>query len=142
MAYYVARLLYDAPRSWIRTVRDNIGILYKMAFTPTLMPFNIAQRFEGGTGVFGEALAKKIGMKNIFRGQHVNKIMQEDDHVIVQSTNMTVTAKNVVMAISPYYSKYIEFSPQLPVKFKYFTNLMNKARFFSDYFWTQEFRVS
>jgi hypothetical protein len=60
MAYYVARLLYDAPRSWIRTVFGNLGILYKMALTPTLMPFIIAQRLEGGTGVLVEALANKV----------------------------------------------------------------------------------
>lgn len=58
-------------------------------------------------------LAEKLGAANIFLNSPVRKIKLENDRYIVISDGVKVSAKHVVIAMSPLMSGWITYDPFL-----------------------------
>ncbi|MBI1813488.1 MAG: FAD-dependent oxidoreductase [Deltaproteobacteria bacterium] len=68
---------------------------------------------EGGAGSIARRVAEELG-DAVRLNTPVRAIAQRDDHVIVQSAALTVSARHVVVAVPPALALEIAFDPVLP----------------------------
>lgn len=71
-------------------------------------------RVVGGTQLLATKLAEKLGWHNIFFNAPVHSVKLKRARYIVSSGTVTVSAKHVVVAMSPPLVNQITFDPPLP----------------------------
>lgn len=71
-------------------------------------------RINGGSQLLATRLAAKLGWKNIYLKAPVRKVKLENGRYTVTSDSVTVSAKHVVVAMSPPLAGRISFDPLLP----------------------------
>ncbi|KAJ5159015.1 Flavin amine oxidase [Penicillium coprophilum] len=72
-------------------------------------------RVSGGTQLLATLLAGRLGSQNIYLNTPVRKVqLQSESHYLVSSDNLTISARHVVLAMSPPLINRITFDPLLP----------------------------
>ncbi|GIJ92424.1 hypothetical protein Asppvi_011406 [Aspergillus pseudoviridinutans] len=71
-------------------------------------------RINGGTQLLATRLAERLGAANIFLNSPVREVKLKGDRYIVRSDRMEVSAKHVVIAMSPPMAGRISYDPLLP----------------------------
>ncbi|KAJ5602485.1 hypothetical protein N7537_005441 [Penicillium hordei] len=71
-------------------------------------------RINGGTQLLATRLAENLGPANIFLNSPVREIKLKHDRYIVMSNRVQVSAKHVVVAMSPPMAGRISYDPLLP----------------------------
>ncbi|KAJ5482316.1 hypothetical protein N7475_001128 [Penicillium sp. IBT 31633x] len=71
-------------------------------------------RVHGGTQLLAIRLAEKLGTDNIFLNAPVRKVKLEKSRYLVSSDTVVISAKDVVVAMSPPLVSRIIFDPLLP----------------------------
>ena len=71
-------------------------------------------RFEGGTQLICNRMARRLGKKRVIKRAPVERIKQSKRGVSVEAGKVTVTAKRAIVAIPPPLASRIEYSPPLP----------------------------
>jgi monoamine oxidase len=70
-------------------------------------------RFEGGSQLIGQRIAKHLGRKVVLRSP-VKRIVQGKNGVRVESSRLTVHAKYAIVAVPPVLVNQIHWKPHLP----------------------------
>lgn len=91
--------------------QTNIGTINRLVGTKEAAQDS---RVDGGTQLLATRLAKNLGAANIFLNSPVRKIKLENDRYIVISDGVKVSAKHVVIAMSPPMAGRITYDPLLP----------------------------
>lgn len=122
-------LLENAITSLISTEPNEPSLLYMLAYIAgatngttkgTLERLiNVVDgaqesRIDGGTQLLAINLAKKLGSKNIHLNNPVRKIKLENGEYTVTSDKMHITARQVIVAMSPPMASRISYYPLLP----------------------------
>jgi monoamine oxidase len=68
---------------------------------------------EGGAGSIAQRIADDLG-DSVRLNAPVRSITQRDDHVVVDTEDLTVSARNAVVAVPPALALEIAFDPVLP----------------------------
>ena len=68
---------------------------------------------EGGAGAIAQRIADALG-DSVRLNAPVRSITQRDDHVVVDTEDLTVSARNAVVAVPPALALEIAFDPVLP----------------------------
>src|SRR5205814_399665 len=68
---------------------------------------------DGGAGSMAMRMADALG-DAVHLGAAVRSITQHDDHVVVEADGLTVSARDVVVAVPPALVLEIAFDPVLP----------------------------
>jgi monoamine oxidase len=68
---------------------------------------------EGGAGSIAQRIADALG-DSVRLNAPVRSITQRDDHVVVDTEDLTVSARNAVVAVPPALALEIAFDPVLP----------------------------
>ncbi|KAF5863344.1 hypothetical protein ETB97_010224 [Aspergillus alliaceus] len=71
-------------------------------------------RINGGTQLLATALAEKLGAQNIYLDSPVGKVKLNGGRYTVMSNRLQVSAKHVVVAMSPPLAGQISYDPLLP----------------------------
>jgi monoamine oxidase len=71
-------------------------------------------RVHGGTQLLATLLAERLGSENIHLNTPVRKVQLKKSHYLVSSDEFTVSARHVVLAMSPPLINRITFDPPLP----------------------------
>ncbi|CAI7594717.1 unnamed protein product [Penicillium bialowiezense] len=71
-------------------------------------------RVMGGTQLLAIKLAERLGKDNIFFGAPVRKVKHDHGRYVVTSPTLNISAKHLVVAISPPLMNRIVFDPPLP----------------------------
>jgi monoamine oxidase len=68
---------------------------------------------EGGAGIIAQKMAAELG-EAVHLNAPARSITQADDHVVVESTELSVSAKHAVVTVPPALALEIVFDPALP----------------------------
>jgi monoamine oxidase len=71
-------------------------------------------RINGGTQLLATRLAERLGVENIFLNSPVREVKLKGDRYTVRSDTVQVSAKHVVIAMSPPMAGRISYDPLLP----------------------------
>ncbi|KAJ5490385.1 Flavin amine oxidase [Penicillium expansum] len=71
-------------------------------------------RVSGGTQLLATLLAERLGSQNIYLNTPVRKVQLKESRYLVSSDNVTISARHVVVAMSPTLVSRITFDPLLP----------------------------
>ncbi|CAG8031870.1 unnamed protein product [Penicillium nalgiovense] len=71
-------------------------------------------RVSGGTQLLATLLADRLGLKNIYLNTAVRKVQLKESSYLVSSDEITISARHVVIAMSPSLALRITFDPPLP----------------------------
>ncbi|PWY96663.1 amine oxidase [Aspergillus sclerotioniger CBS 115572] len=71
-------------------------------------------RINGGTQLIALKLADRLGAENIYLQSPVRRIQRHDEGYLVVSDQVQITAKRVVVAMSPPLAARIVYDPPLP----------------------------
>ncbi|XP_077980470.1 putative flavin-containing monoamine oxidase A [Glandiceps talaboti] len=74
-------------------------------------------KIKGGAQQISEKLADKIGRDNVWLNEPVTHVNQEDDSVVVITTDTgkSVSARRIIMAAPPHLAGSMKYSPALPL---------------------------
>ncbi|KAF7527887.1 hypothetical protein PCG10_001820 [Penicillium crustosum] len=71
-------------------------------------------RVSGGTQLLATLLAEILGSQNIYLNSPVRKVQLKESRYLVSSDKVTISARHVVVAMSPPLVTHIAFDPPLP----------------------------
>lgn len=71
-------------------------------------------RVSGGTQLLATLLAERLGSQNIYLNTPVRKVQLKESRYLVSSDKLTISARHVVVAMSPPLVSRITFDPPLP----------------------------
>ncbi|KUM61926.1 hypothetical protein ACN42_g5176 [Penicillium freii] len=71
-------------------------------------------RVSGGTQLLATLLAERLGSQNIYLNTPVQKVQLKESRYLASSDNVTISARHVVVAMSPPLADRITFDPLLP----------------------------
>ncbi|EKV15393.1 hypothetical protein PDIG_13400 [Penicillium digitatum PHI26] len=71
-------------------------------------------RVRGGTQLLATRLADKLGSQNIYLNTPVRKVQLKESRYLVSSDEVAISARHVVVAMSPPLASRITFDPLLP----------------------------
>jgi monoamine oxidase len=125
-----ALLLFEtATRSILSTETEEPSLLYMLSYiaaagnqtnagtiTRLVGTQGAAQdsRINGGTQLLATRLAQRLGAANIFLNSPVRQVKLRGDRYTIRSDRMQVSAKHVVIAMSPPMAARISYDPLLP----------------------------
>ncbi|KAB8227033.1 flavin monoamine oxidase family protein [Aspergillus alliaceus] len=125
-----SRLLFDtAIRSILSTETEEPSLLYMLSYiaaagnqtTPGTITRLIGSkgaaqdsRVDGGTQLLAEKLAERLGRGNILLNSPVREVKLQDGRYSVRSDQVKVTARHVIIAMSPPMAGRISYDPLLP----------------------------
>ncbi|KAI2704666.1 hypothetical protein CBS147332_7320 [Penicillium roqueforti] len=71
-------------------------------------------RVSGGTQLLATLLAERLGSQNIYLNTPVRKVQLKKSRYLVSSDEVNISARHVVVAMSPPLASHIIFDPLLP----------------------------
>ena len=71
-------------------------------------------RVSGGTQLLATLLAERLGSQNIYLNTPVRKVQLKESRYLVSSDKVSISARHVVVAMSPPLVSHIIFNPPLP----------------------------